>query len=318
MNTGLNFLEYKKLEDYNKSQLLPRKIIRLPLKGVLKVATKGQLIIDNNTKDILEENKPYIFVSTHYHSEDIITNLRALDRPTYALIGTTYQLEHNFQMYGAWLNGIVYVNRNDENSRAESLRIMKWLLEQGISVLIYIEGGWNNTENLLVQQIFSGAHKLSKETGIEVVPMSNFLEPESNTIHISFSSPLKSYNYTKEEANGEIRDALATLMFEQIKKYSVPLKREDLPKDYHERFLEERRQEYYKYNTKWPTEYEDYYRAISEELTVYKPKNIVLPKDIVNPQNEHIFKWLYDKEKEQDFKEYMLSKGPLIKKKNRK
>lgn len=315
MNTGLNFLEHKKLEDYNKSQLLPRKIIRVPLKGILKVATKGKLVIDNNTKDILEENKPYIFVSTHYHSEDIITNLRALDRPTYALIGTTYQLEHNFQMYGAWLNGLVYVDRKDKESRAESLKVMKWLLEQGISVLIYIEGGWNNTENLLVQQIFSGAYKLSKETKTEVVPMSNFLEPETNTIHISFSSPLKSYSYTKEEANSEIRDTLATLMFEQIKKYSVPIKRAELSKDYHEKFLEARRQEYYKYNTKWPTEYEEYYKAIDEELTVYRPKNIVRPEDIINSQNEHIFKWLYNEEEQKDFRTYMLGKGPLVKKK---
>lgn len=315
MNTGLNFLEHKTLEDYNKSQLLPRKIIRVPLKGILKVATKGKLVIDNNTKDILEENKPYIFVSTHYHSEDIITNLRALDRPTYALIGTTYQLEHNFQMYGAWLNGLVYVDRKDKESRAESLKVMKWLLEQGISVLIYIEGGWNNTENLLVQQIFSGAYKLSKETKTEVVPMSNYLESESNTVHISFASPLKSYNYTKEEANSEIRDTLATLMFEQIKKYSVPLKRAELSKDYHEKFLEERRQEYYKYNTKWPTEYEEYYKAIDEELTVYRPKNIVRPEDIINSQNEHIFKWLYNEEEQKDFRTYMLGKGPLVKKK---
>lgn len=315
MNTGLNFLEHKTLEDYNKSQLLPRKIIRVPLKGILKVATKGKLVIDNNTKDILEENKPYIFVSTHYHSEDIITNLRALDRPTYALIGTTYQLEHNFQMYGAWLNGLVYVDRKDKESRAESLKVMKWLLEQGISVLIYIEGGWNNTENLLVQQIFSGAYKLSKETKTEVVPMSNFLEPETNTIHISFSSPLKSYSYTKEEANSEIRDTLATLMFEQIKKYSVPIKRAELSKDYHEKFLEARRQEYYKYNTKWPTEYEEYYKAIDEELTVYRPKNIVRPEDIINSQNEHIFKWLYNEEEQKDFRTYMLGKGPLVKKK---
>lgn len=315
MNTGLNFLEHKTLEDYNKSQLLPRKLIRVPLKGILKVATKGKLVIDNNTKDILEENKPYIFVSTHYHSEDIITNLRALDRPTYALIGTTYQLEHNFQMYGAWLNGLVYVDRKDKESRAESLKVMKWLLEQGISVLIYIEGGWNNTENLLVQQIFSGAYKLSKEAKTEVVPMSNFLEPETNTIHISFSSPLKSYSYTKEEANSEIRDTLATLMFEQIKKYSVPIKRAELSKDYHEKFLEERRQEYYKYNTKWPTEYEEYYKAIDEELTVYRPKDIVRPEDIINSQNEHIFKWLYNEEEQKDFRTYMLGKGSLVKKK---
>lgn len=318
MNTKLNFLENKKEEDYKKSQLIARKLIKVPLKVVLKLATKGKLIIDNNTSQILEKNKPYIFVSTHYHSEDIITNLRALDRQTYALIGTTYQLEHNFQMYGAWLNGLVYVNRKDEESRKESLKIMKWLLEQDVSVLIYPEGGWNNTENLLVNQIFSGAYKLSKETKTEVVPMSNFINPEKNEIHISFGNPIKTYDYSKEVANEEIRDSLATLMFEQIKQYSLPLKRKELSNNYHENFLEERRKEYYKYNTKWPDEYEEFYKAFDEELTVYKPKSIVRSENIINAQNEHLFKWLYDKESNQDFKEYMLKNGPMVRKKAKK
>lgn len=315
MNTGLKYLENKKLEDYNKIELIPRKIIRIPLKGVLKIATKGKMIIDRGPQEVLEKNKPYIFVSTHYHSEDIITNLRALDRPTYALIGTTYQLEHNFKMYGAWANGIVYVDRRNQSSRKESLKIMKWLLEQGISVLIYPAGGWNNTENLLEQQIFSGAYKLSVETETEIAPLSNFLEPESNTIHISFGNPLKSYQYSREEANRQIRDSLATLMFEQIKNYSVPIHRAELSDNYHEDFLEERRREYFKYKTKWPTDPEEFADAITEELTVYKPKNIVLPENIITEENTHLFKWLYDKDEEEkhNFKTYMLKKGPLKK-----
>lgn len=113
MNTGLKYLENKKLEDYSRKELIPRKVVRAPLKGVLKVATKGKMIIDEgrSPKEVLEKKKPYIFVSTHYHSEDIITNLRALDRQTYALIGTTYQLEHNLKMYGAWMNGIAILIR---------------------------------------------------------------------------------------------------------------------------------------------------------------------------------------------------------------
>ena len=315
MKTGLKYLEYKKLEDYKERELVPRKIIRVPLKGILNIATKGKMIIDVNPEEVLEKNKPYIFTSTHYHSEDIITNLRALDRQTYALIGTTYQLEHNLKMYGAWANGIVYVNRKDPNSRKESLKIMKWLLEQGISVLIYVEGGWNNTENQLVQQIFPGAYKLSSQTKVEVVPMSNFLEPESNSIHISFGNPIKAYEYSKEEANERIRDSMASLMFEQIKKFSVPIKRATLSENYHEEFLEERRQEYFKYNTKWPTDEKEFFKVIDEELTVYKPKDIILPEDIITSENEHVFKWLYNIEEEEKskFKTYMLTKGPLRK-----
>lgn len=46
MNTGLKYLENKKLEDYSRKELIPRKVVRAPLKGVLKLATKGKMIID--------------------------------------------------------------------------------------------------------------------------------------------------------------------------------------------------------------------------------------------------------------------------------
>lgn len=307
MRTGLDYLEHKKLEDYSSKEIVPRKIIRTPLKGVLKVATKGKLIVDIKPNEVLEKNKPYIFVSTHYHSEDIITNLRALDRPTYVLIGTTYQLEHNFQMYGAWANGIVYVDRRSKESRKESLKIMEWLLKEGVSVLIYLEGGWNNTENLLVNQLFSGAYKLSSRTQVEVAPISNYLETDSNSIYISFGKPIKAYQYEKEEANQEIRNAMATLMFNQIKNYSVPINRAALSDNYHEQFLEGRVQEYYKYNTKWPTDPDEFIEVMQEELTVYKPKNIITPEDIITPENEHLFPWLSYR-KEEDFKNYILTR----------
>ena len=106
---------------------------------------------------------------------------------------------------------------------------------------------------------------------------------------------------------------MATLMFEQIKEYSVPIKRAELPENYHEIFLEERRQEYFKHKTKWPADPEEFTDAITEELTVYKPKNITRPENIVTEENAYLFKWLYDKEEEKkyDFKTYMLKKGPL-------
>ena len=102
-------------------------------------------------------------------------------------------------------------------------------------------------------------------------------------------------------------------MFEQIKEYSVPIKRAELPENYRELFLEERRQEYFKYKTEWPTDPKEFADAITEELTVYKPKNIIRPEDVVTEENAHLFKWLYDKEEEEkyDFKAYMLKKGPL-------
>ena len=92
-NTGLERLEDKKLEDYKISSLKVRSAISKPLKFVLGCATKGNVVLESYPK--LDKNKPYIFVSTHYHNEDIISNIATIDKNAYSLIGTTDQIEHN-------------------------------------------------------------------------------------------------------------------------------------------------------------------------------------------------------------------------------
>lgn len=271
MNIGLKQIE-KKTEDNFMSitGLKIRKKLNKPLKYVLKKATKAKIVLESYPD--LEKNKPYIFASTHYHSEDIISNLAILDRNSYALIGTTDQLEHNPQMYAAWLNGIVYVDRLNNESRKESLKKMKKLLENNTSVLIFPEGGWNNTENLLCQKLFAGPYILSNELNVPVVPISNFLEQVSNTIYINVGNPLDLSNKDKKESLILLRDTISTMMFNQIKKYSVPIKRNELDDNLHYDFMEERKKEYLK--VKWTKDVWD------EELTVYKDKEITYSEDV--------------------------------------
>lgn len=76
-------------------------------------------------------------------------------------IFSTDQLEHNPQVYAAWLNGLIYVNRREEISRKDSVKKMERILNSGSSVFLFPEGGWNNTENLLVLPLFSDPWLLS-------------------------------------------------------------------------------------------------------------------------------------------------------------
>ena len=124
-----------------------RRIINKPLKGVLKVATGKKIIIDRYPE--LEKDEQYIFASTHYFNEDIIAGMAALDRPAYVLIGTTDQVENNPLMNAAWLYGLIYVDRLNTESRKDSVKKMERILNNGSSILMFPEGGWNNTENLL-------------------------------------------------------------------------------------------------------------------------------------------------------------------------
>lgn len=237
-----------------------RKKINPLFRRLLRLAVKGDLIIDRYPK--LEKNKPYIFASLHRFVEDTIANLATIDRNAYLLFGTTDQLEVNKEMYAAWLNGFIYVNRLDPKSRKESILKMTRVLNNGNSVLIFPEGGFNNTENLLCQKLFASPYILSKETGAQVVPIAPFYEFGTEKIYMNVGEPLDLTIFReKKEALGILRDVLSTLMFENIEKHATPIKRGELGKDPRMDFMKERCQEYLK--TVWTRD------VWEEELTRY-------------------------------------------------
>ena len=262
-NIGL--IRYKKADINNFTSttgLKIRRLINKPLRFFLKLATNGKIIVETYPK--LEKNRPYIFAATHSFVEEVCALLATIDRNAYSLIGTTEQLEHNHKIYANWLTGFIYVNREDPVSRKESLPKMERFINSGSSILIFPEGGWNNTENLLVQNLFPGVYYLSKNTGAEVVPISSFNEFDSKDIYIKVGNPIDLSILDKKEALIKLRDCLATMKYEQIENHSTPIKRSELGKDPRMDFMEERKNEYMR--LKWTKD------VWEEELTVYKDR----------------------------------------------
>lgn len=67
---------------------------------------------------------------------------------------------------------------------------MERILNSGSSVFLFPEGGWNNTENLLVLPPFAGSRLLSQRTKIPVVPISAFCEQGNNIVFLNYGEPL--------------------------------------------------------------------------------------------------------------------------------
>jgi 1-acyl-sn-glycerol-3-phosphate acyltransferase len=65
--------------------------------------------------------------------------------------------------------GSVLVDRNDKKSRQDSFKKMKKVLELGMHMCIYPEGTRNKT-NLPLKEFHDGAFRLSKETGVSIIP----------------------------------------------------------------------------------------------------------------------------------------------------
>lgn len=284
-----------------------RQKISKPLKKVLKISTPEKIVIDRYPQ--LEKEQPYIFVSTHGFSNDIIACLAAIDRSAYLLMGSTDQIENNRLMYAGWLNGFIYVDRTDPVSRKSSIPKMERIIKSGSSVLIFPEGGHNNTENSLCNKLFAGPYLLSRRTGAKVVPMAPFYEFGSDTIYMNVGEPMDLASYEdKRDALLNLRDTLATMVYENVEKHSTPFIRPKNNEDIHMMFMEQRRQEYLK--NPWTKDVWD------EELTRYLDKedreqNSVLESvDNINvtASNAKILGPVLVKRMEQkkyDFKDYM-------------
>lgn len=63
-----------------------RKVIKPVLRPILRLASGRRIHVETYPK--LKKDEPYIFVSTHFFVDDIITNYTVIDRLAYTLIGT--------------------------------------------------------------------------------------------------------------------------------------------------------------------------------------------------------------------------------------
>ena len=307
-NYGITKFQYTDVDEFTSDfGMNVRKKINPVLRRILRLATKGELIVDHYPK--LNDGEAYIFVSLHNFVEDTIANLATIDRDAYLLFGTTDQLHVNPEMYFAWMNGFIYVDRyNDENRKSAVLK-MERVLNNGNSVLIFAEGGFNNTENLLCTKLFSSPYLLAKSTNCKVVPIAPFYEFGTDKIYMNVGEPMDLSVYdNKKDALIDLRDTLATLMYDNLEKHSTHVVRSELGSDPRLDFMEQRRLEYLK--TKWTRDVwdEELTRYFGEHDREYNAVQESMDNVEINMDNAKVMAPILVKrmnDKKYDFKKYM-------------
>ena len=198
-----------------------RKFINPVLRKVVRLAMENKLIVEEMPK--LNPNKQYIFVSTHYFTEDVIGLFSATDRQVHMLMGTTDQIENNPLMLAAMAFGFFHVDRLDKEDRKECFEKQNVLIDKGTSFINYIGGGWENSENELQPPSFSGAYRTSKLKDVLIVPVASYLVSEDKKIYMRFGEAIDVRKCDENTANDIIRDTLASMHYKQISKYSYPI-----------------------------------------------------------------------------------------------
>jgi 1-acyl-sn-glycerol-3-phosphate acyltransferase len=112
--------------------------------------------------------KQYIFVANHWSYMDVPMTVNVIRQPFRAL--GKYELS-KVPIFGfLYRNAVVMVDRSNPANRAKSVQVLKSVLKNGISVIIFPEGTFNMTSAPL-KDFFDGAFRIAIETQTPIKPI---------------------------------------------------------------------------------------------------------------------------------------------------
>lgn len=114
------------------------------------------------------KSKSYIFVSNHISYLDAAIIVKAIRQP-FRPLGKVEMAK--VPVFGfIYKNAIVTVDRSSASNRAKSVRILKSIINKGISVLVFPEGTFNMTTQPL-KEFYDGAFRVAIETQTPLRPV---------------------------------------------------------------------------------------------------------------------------------------------------
>lgn len=146
------FLEYLKQTEpkrvISKSGIRIRKILNLVIRAVAPLTCKYKRVIVKSYK--VHKGKPIIFAPTHGFKDDVLMTVSSIPANGYILFGSLPQFYNTFDGITAWLNGALIVDRTDKESRNAAKLKMRYAIEHGANLIVFPEGVWNKSGNLLI------------------------------------------------------------------------------------------------------------------------------------------------------------------------
>ena len=223
------YLELRKYE-YDNQEPIKGIEIRKKIHNILLQLIKLDRKLSGETLTIISDkrtktNRPIIYTCTHIGGNDVQRAFEAIKNHAYLFIGDLKGLYKDLTGLILYLNGAIMLQNDDLNGMItkeqikEDKKIAKKraveLLENGGDLLIYPEGAWNITDNLLVMKIFKGAVSMAEETNAVIIPLAieqygkDFIVNIGENIDFSLKTDM-----TLEEKNQILRDTMAQLKYE--------------------------------------------------------------------------------------------------------
>lgn len=219
----------------SKKGIVIRRFVSPVVRNVIAPLTsKNKYIIEKNKN--LPKGRPIIFAATHGLVDDIAIGITAAGKHTYVLFGSLPDFFGTLDGPSLWLNGVILIDRKNKLSRQASKAKMEYAMSMGADILMYPEGVWNKTENLIVQKLFPGIYDVAVKCNAVVVPIA-IIQEEKN-VYAKVCDAIDICKYEKQTGLDLLRDSMATAKYELMEKYSQMSRSEiEDAKEYWNNFL---------------------------------------------------------------------------------
>ena len=211
----------------------------------------------------IEENRPFIFVANHYGIDDIPIACEVVKRHVYVLLTSLDRMSINGMLMRA--NGVVWVNRLDKESKAAAKGELLRHLSLGRSILIFPEGVWNLSPNLLMLPMHYGIIDISLKANVPIVPIVTHCNDGCYYVRVG-----DAFQPTTDKGASicRLRDIMATYLYEFIESVSLEKKENALSDCFEKDIL--RRLSKYPRARKNPKAYREY-----ESRLIFQPEEVI-------------------------------------------
>lgn len=225
--------------------------------------------------------EPVIFASNHGFRDDVLATTLAAGRHGYIYWGSLPQFYNTFDGTAASLVGEIMINRKNKNSKNLSIKKVDKVMKYGTDLIIFPEGGWNKTSEVLTNKLWKGVYNFSVNQNCKVVPIVHYVRDmeivdKKNIIHTIIDDPIPLYEMSEKEALIYLRDVLCSWQYKMAEIYGKTTREEEL-------------KGYINSDQKWDDCVKKRmvgvarYDSELEKKSDYRPKEIILPEDVFEP-----------------------------------
>lgn len=175
-----------------------------------------------------DKSRQYIFVANHRSYMDIPALVRTMHQPV-RVLGKHEMVK--FPVFG-WIYkaAAIIVDRSSSEKRAKSVRALKAALKHGISIFIFPEGTFNET-NAPLKDFYDGAFRIAIETQTPIKPLlfidtvdrlhwRGIFELTPGRSAVVFMKEIDVSEYTMKDMN-ILKQNVYEIMEEGLKRYRV-------------------------------------------------------------------------------------------------